>query len=204
MSKFSVGDKVKIREDLEVNKYCGGQWVSTVMKKHFGKKSKIVDINYIAGNPCYIIKDAGEWVWTSEMIECLEQEKEGEDKMSKFEVGDRVISVGRYDKHLARVEFVGKPDVRGVKYLVSYKNRNDTIVYRKARDCDLMTVEIEEGDTVELDRGKGKVEYIFNKKEKYDNTIRCLIDLTPCNEYGNYYIRHLKNLKLVEKGDKDV
>ena len=124
--------------------------------------------------------------------------------MSKFEVGDRVIYSGCHDSYLARIEFAGKPDVRGIKYLVSYKNHNDTIVYRKASDYDLRTAEIEEGDTVELDRGKGKVEYIFNKEEKYDNTIRCLIDLTPCNEYGNYYIRHLKDLKLVEKGDKDV
>ena len=125
--------------------------------------------------------------------------------MSKFEVGDRVIYSGWSDSYLARIEFAGKPDVRGIKYLVSYKNHNDTIVYRKASDYDLRTVEIEEGDTVELERGvQGKVEYIFNKEEKYDRCRKCIVDLTPNNKEGDYLIRKLKTLKLVEKGDKDV
>ena len=66
--RFKVGEKVRVREDLEVGKDYGGQRFTEDMNKYKGEIATISYINefyklYI-GNPC--------WYWTDEMLEPVE------------------------------------------------------------------------------------------------------------------------------------
>ena len=62
--KFKVGDKVRVREDLEVGKDYGNYDVVEDMKKYKGKE---FIINEVWRN-CYRLKDIG-YCWTDEMLE---------------------------------------------------------------------------------------------------------------------------------------
>lgn len=64
--KYKVGDKVRVRSDLEVNKNYGSHAFVSVMEKF---KSKIVTIERVDLNNKYQIKeDDGEWYWNDEML----------------------------------------------------------------------------------------------------------------------------------------
>jgi hypothetical protein len=68
--KYKVGDKVKIREDLVVDKEYGSQVFVDSMEKY---KGKIVTINRVIiedgyNKECYMINEYP-WCWTDEMLE---------------------------------------------------------------------------------------------------------------------------------------
>ena len=64
--KFKVGDKVRIRKDLEVGKWYGYAWVIEDMKIHFGKTTTI---SYCFNYGYELDIDGGEFSWTDEMLE---------------------------------------------------------------------------------------------------------------------------------------
>ena len=64
--KYKVGDKVRVRKDLEIGKYYGTDAFIPDMKKYAGK-TMIVDAIISADR--YSLKDAGHWNWTDEMLE---------------------------------------------------------------------------------------------------------------------------------------
>ena len=67
--KYKVGDKVRIREDLEVGKDYGNHDVVEDMKKYEGKEFIIDEVrrNY------YRLKDENWYYWTDEMLELVEE-----------------------------------------------------------------------------------------------------------------------------------
>ena len=69
--KYKVGDKVRVRKDLKVDKvYKGYVFFVPEMKKYLGKT---VTISGFAGNYGYFIEeDDEEWNWTDEMFEGIE------------------------------------------------------------------------------------------------------------------------------------
>ena len=69
--KFKVGDKVRVRKDLEMDEVYGAQIFVGSMRKYRGKVMEIKEIwVWSAG---YILKEAGStWVFTDEMLEPLE------------------------------------------------------------------------------------------------------------------------------------
>ena len=120
--------------------------------------------------------------------------------MDKFKVGDKVIYDGFLGQYKGEIFGISKKDVKGGKYAITVKGNLDYINLLVEKE-NLQSVEIEKGDTVELELGEqGVVEYIFNKKEKYDRCKRCVVDLKTHDGSANYFIKHLDNLKLVEKG----
>ena len=74
--KFKVGDKVRIREDLEVGKKYGYYNIVEDMKKYEGKEFIIDEVrrNY------YRLKDENWYSWTDEMLEPVEEG--GKDNMN--------------------------------------------------------------------------------------------------------------------------
>lgn len=69
--KFKVGDKVRVREDLEVDKKYGNKDFIDLMEQY---KGKIVTIASIESNYYVIEEDNGTWAWTDEMLEPIEKE----------------------------------------------------------------------------------------------------------------------------------
>ena len=67
--KFKVGDKVRVREDLEVGKDYGNYNIVEDMKKYKGKEFIINEVrrNY------YRLKDENWYCWTDEMLEPVEE-----------------------------------------------------------------------------------------------------------------------------------
>jgi hypothetical protein len=81
--KHSVGDKVKIREDLVPEIMYGKEKFVSRMEEYRGCEATIVDAFYRNGGELYLIDiDDNCWYWTDEMFE--------EEHVSKFNVGDKV------------------------------------------------------------------------------------------------------------------
>lgn len=102
--KYKIGDKVKIREDLEyghvydVSLYM----VTTEMLKYRGKVATIVD-----ADDCHysyeIDLDEGHYSWSNEMFEDVEESE------AKFKIGDKVrILTGLNSDKVATVKDVGE------------------------------------------------------------------------------------------------
>lgn len=66
--RFKVGDKVRIREDLEVERSYGNSDVVPSMSKYFAKTATV---EYVEGShEIYELDiDGGCWAWTDEMLE---------------------------------------------------------------------------------------------------------------------------------------
>ena len=67
--KYKVGDKAKVREDLEYNVFYGGNRVNEDMIMH---KGKILTIRAIEGRNYLMEED--NWCWTDEMLEDVKEE----------------------------------------------------------------------------------------------------------------------------------
>ena len=74
--KFKVGDKVRVREDLEVGKDYGNHDVVEDMKKYKGKEFIIDEVR----KHYYRLKDENWYSWTDEMLEPVEEG--GKDNMN--------------------------------------------------------------------------------------------------------------------------
>lgn len=71
--KYKVGDKVRVREDLSIDKTYDGCWVTSSMTVFLGKTVTIRRVRENI-NRYEIEEDYGEWNWTDEMFESLESE----------------------------------------------------------------------------------------------------------------------------------
>lgn len=64
--KYKVGNKVKVRENLEVDKKYGTEEFVEEMEEYRGK---IVTIDTVNKDDYYIEEDKQTWSWTEEMLE---------------------------------------------------------------------------------------------------------------------------------------
>lgn len=103
MSKFNVGDKVVVREDLEIGKrYDLFRFVNS-MARYRGQEAIITYIWKLSSSERSVYEidiDRGVYTWTDSMLEHINDKKEDNDlnkddleenEMSKFNVGDKVI-----------------------------------------------------------------------------------------------------------------
>lgn len=75
--KYKVGDKVRVRSDLEESETYGCQAFVKQMEKY---KGKLVTISEEHQGFCYIEEDKDEnWCWTDEMFEPVEEELTAEE-----------------------------------------------------------------------------------------------------------------------------
>ena len=68
--EYKVGDKVRIRKNLKVDKSYGGATFVDKMEKHSGRTMTVDSITF---NNKYLLKEDGDkWYWTDEMFEGAE------------------------------------------------------------------------------------------------------------------------------------
>ena len=80
--KFEVGDKVRIKRDLETWTRYGGYLFSDKMDNYKGKIATIVGIDELCFDYCLDI-DRGDYSWTDAMLEKVEEEKDMKKDYSK-------------------------------------------------------------------------------------------------------------------------
>ena len=76
---YNVGDRVKIKEDLEYDEIYGGVYVTDTMLKHRGEVAEIAEINSNF-NDRYILKDCGIYWFHKDMLEPI---NDSDDYISK-------------------------------------------------------------------------------------------------------------------------
>ena len=86
--KYKVGDKVKVREDLEVDKRYGTEEFIEEMEEY---KGKIVTIDTVNEDDYYIEEDKQSWSWTDEMLEDIEEEMNLEDFLNALWKNPEII-----------------------------------------------------------------------------------------------------------------
>lgn len=87
MSKYNVGDVVKLRDDLEVGKEYGAEKLNETMNDAIGKKAEIKNCHNDRYYAKFASRYGGCWFITDEMIEGLWEEcKEKQDKLKLIDV----------------------------------------------------------------------------------------------------------------------
>ena len=77
--KYNVGDRVKIKEDLEYDEIYGGVYVTDTMLKYRGEVAEISEVNSNF-NDRYILKDCGIYWFHKDMLEPI---NDSDDYISK-------------------------------------------------------------------------------------------------------------------------
>lgn len=74
---FNVGDKVRIREGLQLDKYYGDCGYVRGMVQYEGKVATVTEVfDYKTDSPNYSLDiDKGKWFWDSEMLISTEEDK---------------------------------------------------------------------------------------------------------------------------------
>ena len=81
--KYKVGDKVKVKEDLEIGETYGGLTFSVQMREYRGQ---IVTIKTADDDSYQIEEDELNWYWTEEMLEDVEE------KLKEADYGIEVVN----------------------------------------------------------------------------------------------------------------
>ena len=77
--KYNVGDRVKIKEDLEYDEIYGGVYVTDTMLKYRGEVAEIAEVNSNF-NDRYILKNCGIYWFHKDMLEPI---NDSDDYISK-------------------------------------------------------------------------------------------------------------------------
>ena len=143
VTRFKVGDKVKVRKNLEVGCEYGEYLFTSSMKRLIGKVNVITDIS--SYGDAYLLKHRDE-CWTDEMLEPVEK------TLYTLEKGDTVSFDNNGEKRKVLAVIDGC-------YLLSYPNSFTsasswyTVDDLKYYECTVQQPEIE---TVEIDGKKYK------------------------------------------------
>jgi len=119
--KYKVGDSVKVRGDLEVDKIYGDRGFTDAMKRY---KGEVVKIKQVYRNAYFLERDAGKWLWNDEMLEPV-QELELDIK----NLIGKAIHCNTENKANQLLEFLGR---HGYMWTVTYKKpteKNNWNVY---------------------------------------------------------------------------
>ena len=129
--ELKIGDRVKVREDLVIDKKYGGLILWAGMYSHKGEEGKIVRVTH-AG---FYYLDSFPYGWSGEMLELVER-----NEMMKFQLGDKVrikneLTIGAV--YGTRLKITMRDYLQGLKgiivavdteddsCLVRYKDPND-------------------------------------------------------------------------------
>jgi hypothetical protein len=133
MGKYKIGDKVRIRKDLESDRGYNGCSVTPSMADHGGEVVTILRMHSFKDDWFQIKERLGEcdpnWYWSDDMMECLVEdapEPKKEDSPMRFKVGDRVKAIEEVDckdeiiNELGTIIFVKETSCN--PYLVEFDN----------------------------------------------------------------------------------
>lgn len=80
LSKYKVGDRVRIRPDLEAGKWYGDSYVAISMARHAGEVVTIKKYSYDHRNMFFVAEELEgcvlSWLWSEEMMEGLAEPKQ--------------------------------------------------------------------------------------------------------------------------------
>lgn len=123
--KYKVGDKVRVRSDLEENTRYGGKIFVRGMAVHRGKN---VEISKVHDDAYYIKESDREWFWTDEMFEPVEEELTAEEAIkiqAEMCIGimckDCAIDKLRYDSYCDCTEYRSKNPGKVLEILKQWK-----------------------------------------------------------------------------------
>lgn len=148
--KYKVGDKVRVRSDLEKNTSYGGKIFVRGMAVHRGKN---VEISKVHDDAYYIKESDREWFWTDEMFEPVEEELTAEEAI-KIQAEmcrcimckDCAIDKLRYDSHCECAEYRSKNPDKVLEILKQWK-----------KDHEKKEIEVELAYVVRVIEDTGKV-----------------------------------------------
>ena len=186
--RYKVGDKVKVRSDLEENTSYGGKMFVRGMAVHRGKN---VEISKVHDDAYYIKGSDRAWFWTDEMFEPVEEELTAEEAIriqaemcSSTMCKDCEIDKLRYDSHCECAEFRSKNPKKVIEILKQQKKNHEKKEVETERaimvcvlvgnDCNGKCVHEEEvpsGETWERAQERVLKEYCENHEGKYISTI---------------------------------
>ena len=115
MSKLEIGDKVRVRSDLVVDRRYGNDYLfNSSMSSKVGLETTVVEV---VDNEYYLLKDIS-WHWTDEMLEPVET----------FNVGDVVYAKDRKRPMilLRKAWVVCPPDKTSYEYFVEERDLSKT------------------------------------------------------------------------------
>lgn len=130
MSKYNVGDVVKLRDDLEGNIRYGEIGYNKKMDRMKNKPIKLLRINHIYDNSYEVEDETGEnWFLSDEMIEGLWEEcKEKQDKLKLIDVLNMIangeLKEGTRVKYLKNIYIYKKYE--GKEYASLYREEADS------------------------------------------------------------------------------
>lgn len=95
---LKIGDKVKIRSDLNANKHYGDVVFVGEMEKYCGKVLTIKYVNYVEDRIEYQMEEDYRWDWTDEMFEPLTEEDKKNILMNISTIKTGVVIITKYDR----------------------------------------------------------------------------------------------------------
>ena len=137
MSKFEVGDIVKIKEDLIEDTYYNHVCFSQEMSKF---KGKIAKIEHILLEGVYSL-NSGDYGWSDDMLELYEFKKDDIQFGDIITLGNSERYVYAADRIFAEFEYTQKLNYRIFSRTF---NRNFEIIlpdYKDDRNCDIIKIE---------------------------------------------------------------
>ena len=136
-NKYKVGDKVRIRKDLESCKSYNGVWFTSWMNGEKGKESIVKEIWENDGEPRYVLINSN-YTWSEDMLEPVEEEKitlKELQEMKKDNIIPPYYNKGNYDVIQFcldnNIDFVSG---NIIKYITRYKNKNGIEDLKKAKE----------------------------------------------------------------------
>ena len=128
--KYKVGDKVRVRRDLQIGTPYGDWLFSSGMNDY---KGKVVTISGTYPNKYRVREDKERWVWTDEMLEGLvEDELTAEEAIRLYAemcnstmCEDCEIGKLRDDSHCECVKFCSKNPKKSIEILKQWKKEHE-------------------------------------------------------------------------------
>lgn len=110
MGKFKVGDKARVREDLEVGKTYGGVYFGDFMEAYKGKIGTITECS----NNYYRI-DKRVWQWSDEMLEPIQEEFTFQEVIARIKPNETYENIN--DKHKLQSISMNESGLLRMKYI---------------------------------------------------------------------------------------
>ena len=188
--KYKVGDKVRVKEDLEPMKNYGGQ---TFVDEMIGYMGKVFTIKTILPMGEYLLLETKEgWYWTDEMLERITSAPFTKQDLQTGDViqlrnGKHIIfinqNIGFVDLEKDVMVFTGRPDYGNIKYcafkddlthFMSKKEYDIVKVYRandKLPEQHILT-NVKEGTLDVVWKEKSKQYYTLEEASKFGKNIK--------------------------------
>jgi len=182
--KYKVGDKVRVRQDLEIGKKYGCADFTNDMQMYIGKIVTIARVLWVSdgsGDFGYdIVEDKGFYIWTHEMLESLAEESKAPSVTKRIN-----------DKHnILNGLFNSDGSVDGEKLMEKLESQSDSAVKHPSH----YTQGIECYKYINSHNSNFNAGCIIKYATRYLLKGKPIEDLRKVQQYAEYEIERLKAL----------